>query len=827
MELNVFDQFDSNQNVFNQLDDSKNAFDQFDKQSPIAPQKTQTDVPKWGQQHPNVYGVAGAVYEVGTPLLEGLGLAGGAIIGTGVANPIGGAGAGYAIAEQANQLAGEFLGVRKNLKQSQRFKQLGRDVAFGAMLEMGGQIANKFIFEPIIRAGKWTFGVGKSYLTGKAGPSAYKQASRVWKANTSAGPIYATNKQQAKMIEKEVPGLKFTEGQKTYDPRRIKFERVAFRKQGSAGVYSVEQQAANDVALKSYYQKNFGGDENIDEFIIALNGRYAKLQGNIEVVKKAGGIIEGRLEGGDVQQIHKNIVGRLRLKRKMAREAAEKVYKMLPENIEIETASLMKNYDAISMKRTAVENPDNIPDILKRIKSKYSKKVPDDLKMLIKGFKSKGRPVPQQLLELESEYGTVKKLPFKEIKGIKTEILNELRIEQSKQAGINHAKIGRLSDMLDVTENALDQLKNVEIYGENVSGIYKSASAKWKFFRETYDSGTVGDILQKGTKGEVLKLTPEQSLSRIFNAKDLRAADRLNVAVGKSEATKMVRDYADYDLMTKTKSPITGEVDSKKLARWLYSNSGILKKYGLGGIYKNLSTVKESIALAEKNLILFEKSQAMKMLGVDPDKAVSVAFAGKGGRASAQTARELLKAAEGNPAAQAGIKRAFTDNILKDIQVTAKEITGTPVTSVAKFNKIYAKYEPALKEFYRGQPEKIRALKNMKKAYEIMIRNKTSPIGGGSDTFENTITALYSAAGHAPVGGPMKIRALRSVVRILTSLKQSQVEETLARAIFDPEVAQTLEMIASGMKPEIAEKKFAGHAFALIGLAHTQLGERR
>ena len=806
--------------AFDQFDSQQNAFDQFDAIAP-EPEKKSMQVPKWGQESPTLYGVAGATYEVGKPLLEAGGLIGGAIIGAGTGNPVGGAGAGYGIAEQVNQLAGEFLGVREELTQSERFKKLGKDVAFGSMLEMGGQLANKFIFQPIIKAGKWTFDIGKGYL-GQPGPTANKQAARIWVANTSTGPIYAKNKQEAEILENMVPGLKFTEGQKTYDPRKIKFERVAFRKQGEAGVSAVEQQAANDVALKSYYQKEFGGDENIDDFIKAINNKHLEMQTNVEAAKKAGGIIEEELAGGDVQKIHEKIIERIRANKKIAYKDAEQLYRLLPEGIEVNTKDLMANYESIAKKTTSVENPENIPKIYNRIKEKFTKKVPEELQSVIDSFNKKGQKVPSQLLELQAEYGAIEQLPFKEVRGIRTEILNELRTETSKQTGQNAAKIKRLSEMLNATEEALEQLGNTEVYGEDISGLYKAASSKWRDYKETFESGPVGKLLQRGSRGEAFNLTSEQSLSKIFNSKDLGAADKLNRAIGKEQASKMIREYADYDLITKTKNPITGEVDSRKLSAWLNSNSKILDKYGLKDTYKNLSTVKEAIGVAEKNLSQFEKSQAMKMLGADVDKAVRVAFTGKGGRASAETAKELMKIAEGSPAAQAGIKRAFTDNILKEIEVTAKEITGSPITSVAKFNNVYSKYEPALKEFYKGEPKKIKALQNMKKAYEIMIRNKTSPIGGGSDTFENTITALQSAAGHAPVGGPMKIRALRSAVRILTGLKQKQVEEVLARAIFDPDVALTLEMIASGIKPEIAEKRFASHVLQLTGLGMKQ-----
>lgn len=761
--------------------------------------------------------------EYGAPLLEGAGLVGGALAGSfaGPAGSAGGAALGYGMAKQIEQLAGEYLGDRETLKNSTRFKQAAKDLTVGAALEVGGQLAGKLIFEPIIKGGKWLFSTVKSSFTGEGGAAAIKQASKVWTANTSAGPIYAKNKQEAETLEGMIPGLKFTEGQKTFDPAKIRFERTAFRK-GDAGVASVEQQASNDVALKAYYQKEFGGKEGVDDFIKALNGKHSEIQNNVETLKKAGAIIESELEGGDIQTIHKNIIERLRTNKKIVHKKAEDLYKLLPEGLELDTKNLMSEYEAINQKTIAAENPDNIPSIYHRIKDQYAQKVPEELKALVDGFRKKGQPVPQQLLELEAEYGASSELSFKEVKGIRTEILNEKRIEQGLQ-NANPAKIKRLNEMLESTERALDQL--AESGDENVREVYKSASKLWRFYRQTYESGTVGDILKVEPKSGELKLTPEQSLSKIFNSKDLRAADRLNIAIGKNNAKQVVKEYADYDLITKTKNPITGEVDSKKLTKWLQTNSKVLDKYGIKDSYKSLETVKEAISIAETNLSQYEKSQAMKILGADVDKAIKTAFTGKGGKASAETAKELLNIAKGNPAAQAGIKRAFTDNILDEITVTAKEITGTPTTSVAKFNNVYKKYEPALKEFYKGEPKKIKALQNMKKSYEIMIRNKTSPIGGGSDTFENTISALYQATGHTPVGGPIKWRAMRSILRIVTSFKQAQVEQVLSRAIFDPDVAMTLEMIANGTKTEIVQKRFSDHIISLVGLAGKQTYE--
>ena len=65
------------------------------------------------------------------------------------------------------------------------------------------------------------------------------------------------------------------------------------------------------------------------------------------------------------------------------------------------------------------------------------------------------------------------------------------------------------------------------------------------------------------------------------------------------------------------------------------------------------------------------------------------------------------------------------------------------------------------------------------------------------------------------MGGPLKIRALRSVVKVVAGYQQKQIENVLARAIFDPEVADTMQLLASGVKTEVVMKRFANHITAL------------
>ena len=137
-------------------------------------------IPKWAKENPNLYGLAGAAYESGQATLEGAGLALGSIAGIPVGNPIGGAGLGYSMTRQVGQLTGEALGMRPVMTEPERYRQALDDVKMGMMMEAGGQSANKLIFEPVLKGGKWVIQFVKGFVSGEPTSQAIKLAAKKW-----------------------------------------------------------------------------------------------------------------------------------------------------------------------------------------------------------------------------------------------------------------------------------------------------------------------------------------------------------------------------------------------------------------------------------------------------------------------------------------------------------------------------------------------------------------------------------------------------------------------------------------------------------------------
>ena len=106
-------------------------------------------VPKWGQENPNLYGVAGAARETLGPIVEGLGFVGGGISGAAATPEAFGVGAipgsalGLSAVREGLESADVALGNKPSSTTSQALSRIGSNMQQGAIWEAGGQMLPK------------------------------------------------------------------------------------------------------------------------------------------------------------------------------------------------------------------------------------------------------------------------------------------------------------------------------------------------------------------------------------------------------------------------------------------------------------------------------------------------------------------------------------------------------------------------------------------------------------------------------------------------------------------------------------------------------------
>lgn len=719
------------------------------------------------------------VSRVARPMLEAGGMVAGGILGAGGGTVLGSPGVGtaagaatgvalgYGMAKEGADLLDIALGVSPGKPLGpETIQETARTLKHGAMYGMGGEIAPAVAI-PIWRGGKVLFGKALPF----AKSTFERQAGEILEAATSRGTIYAKNAEEAAALEAEIPGLKFTRGQRTGGAAEIKMERAQFRKPGAAGPMSQEQIAANDQAVRTYMERNFPGEAGIDEYIGAVREHAGSLEQITGGAERALEAKAAQLATKEPTQAGRELVGSLKTAKTQTRKAASALYDEIPK-AEIPVGNLVE--DAKKLVEPGVfEEPGGVHFTIQKFLDIYGKE-----------------GAPETMLFSSPETGGG-------LKELRTTVLNAIR-EENASIKPNLNKIGRLREFENSIEDTIAQLGDETKFGTNTVEKFRKASTAWKDYKATYEQGTVADVLRPGPRGEETRMAASDIAGTFWRGKP-EAADDLIQAIGQGPATKAISDYANYDLLRNATNPVTGELDRGKLFRWLARNDTMLGKFGLKGKYSDLTSAMEAVQAARATHITFEKSAAARVLQADPEKAIAAAFSGEP-RNTASVARELLSRVKGNPAAEQGFKKAFADHILTEAETSAKTIEQSATVSPAIFRRMMKKYGPALETVFRNEPGKMAAIKNVQKAYEIAARNKVSPLGGGSDTVE-LAAQIFSNIATKVASGSRTMNAARAVGQLFSRYKDRQVEAMINRAIFDPDYAQVLISISKERIP--------------------------
>ena len=340
-----------------------------------------------------------------------------------------------------------------------------------------------------------------------------------------------------------------------------------------------------------------------------------------------------------------------------------------------------------------------------------------------------------------------------------------------------------IDDLTSRNATISDILNNLEP-GKNAAALYNNANryAENQYFNR-FERGEVGNVQRFGNEANRLKSTFEEIPAKFTTP---TGADDLIRAVGDEEAQRLMFQHYSRDLVARA-NPVTGELSNSAAMRWLKQNGATLDKYGLTDKFSDLAKLQKTAEAARGDYEQFTKSAAAKFLGADADKAVEAAMQTSPKNTGAAI-KSLLDTIGDNRDARIGLENAFRDFIIAKAETTAKNIAGDNIISPAAIQKLMAKYDPAMRVLYADAPEKIQALDKVRRAIEMQGRSAKSPIGGGSDTAEKADIARGVL--HKMFGPGMRMATMG--LEALNNLSASQVNELLAKALYDPQLAMTL-----------------------------------
>lgn len=749
---------------------------------------------------------------------------------TGPAAPVttlAGGALGYGIGARAEKAGKVLLGMDRPETAKEAIISTGKEVATGAAYEAGGRIATEAIAAGYKHGAKpatgwvWDKTLGKlvKKLPSMSKTGIEKDAADALLKHTSKGDIYEKNIRASQLLEKRVPGLKFTRGQISNDPQAILLERSLSRKGGEAAQLTVEQRAYANQSLQDYYKKKLlSSSDDVGNLVNALKGQQTAVETNLAKATKSLEQEALRLsKSPDSQAVGKVIRDSLVEAKKSTRMRISQMYDDIP-NVPVKTSGI--DDTMANLRKDFIKSGDAPTDfptgIINQIKEAIS---PEEIASKL--LDASGKPL-QKITA--AEYRAFLKNPmtnmpkdigFQELRGFRTQIREALQ-DANRGANPNYKLARRLGELQESVEQSIGQLEQVD---GGIAKQYREASNAYRIYDKTFRKGAVGEVLRPGMESDGFRISGAEVARQFFKTGKLDTADDFMRAMGgNAEARQAIRDYAAQDLINTGLNSQTGELVSKNVHRWYAKNYGMLKKFGVTDDFKNVVNAQKLVDKAIRMNDTFNKSVAGKILNADPDKIIPQMFSGSFGKNKASVAEDLRKMVGNDPAAINGIQKSFADYLMKRSQTTGVDILENPVISFANMSKMIREYSPAIKVLYRKEPAKIKALLEIQRGYEYLGRTTKSPLGGGSDTAENLLNILTAGVAPLVTSRFAVVNAIKAFGRTFTQYNREQVNAVLTRAVFDPDYAQTLIMMSKGAPKEVIVKRLNGQ-LATIGLA--------
>lgn len=319
----------------------------------------------------------------------------------------------------------------------------------------------------------------------------------------------------------------------------------------------------------------------------------------------------------------------------------------------------------------------------------------------------------------------------------------------------------------------------------------KKARTFWK--QEVIDKfkkGDVGEILANKGGGEY-RVSDAQIASKFFKQgpSGKQSAQQFKNAIGGSKkAMQAIEDAAKQDLLSKFPGE---EITESGLRRWLNRNKLALDELGLTNKFDSIKKAREQLTDAVSFRKYFEKSEAAKLLGSDPDIAVKKAL---GEVNVGKAATNLMKMTGGNKTAQAGLRNSLEDFILDQ----SKNLETGMITKVDTLDKLTKKYRPALNVFYHENKEVLKNWDTVRNAFRIAQKSRKIPGFTGSETQPLLLTSLMKAIDirSGRIGTIVKI-----IMDPLSRSEATKVNSLIKQALLNPDYAYTLMLAADTVQP--------------------------
>lgn len=742
--------------------------------------------------------------KLGRLTFEIAGAGAGSALGSGTAPVLGtiaGGALGWGFGDKlADIIWGERLPPEKAGKPGPQLWQSAKDVGTGLAYEVAGKgmdIAGRGIGTAVdvLKGIRRPSGL-MPWMTGKVEDLATKQAAKKIAAATSKVPAVETqvgkNIEATQKLETDIPGLRFNVGQQTGDPNLLSLARQQSQTPGAGAALSGESVTAQNEAIREYIKHDIRGGMrgNVKDFMAAVQAEQDRLAGKTVATGAAAESEATKIAGRGEQEVGAGLLEKAQQGKILGSKEAKRLYGKIPEDLKIDATPLWEKvdnlfggFDALTQRLGATPTGP-----MARIREAMKPELVD----------ATGKRMAPTI-DMPAE------LTMKQIKDFRSQVSAAQRgalVNRDYELAYN---LGQLKEGINDTLNLAAESGE----GAGIEALKKATSYWRDVYIPKFRQGPTGKILGVSRTGE--QVIPESSIGGQFFKSGkgaAEAADNFNYVFGKDpEAKGFIRDYASQSLLLFARNPATQELESKRITRWLYQHATALEKHGLKGEFGSLQKAMKMADEARGTEMAFNKTSLAKSLNVDPDRAIANALmTGTGRKQSIQRLQEMVRLAKQDKTGSAilGLKAGIGDYFQRQTLVTARDLAGNKLESLAKMDRFTEEFRPALRQSGLYSPYELKAFDNVHRAVQA-ITQRVSPGFVGSPTAE--IWSRIAASGASVAAGHMGVYgAARGIFEIPGRYFREKVDEALARAVFDPRYAAAISGLVFNVKKLPAQR---------------------
>ena len=597
-------------------------------------------------------------------------------------------------------------------------------------------------------------------------------------------PQYAAEQARTDALRYEVPGTYFTPGEATNNPEMLRLQQAARLKAGPTR--EIESVTGNKEASRNYLNQAIPDIADASTAQEAISKKGVGLQSNIQKAAENRAEQAGQFNPAERGDTGKALEGLLSPANEASRQGIKNAYAALG-NEQTKVPGLSKQLETLKGSITPAEEDIFPKSEVARIQEMLPK--PENAK-----------PIAKDGLTVLSTSPDA--MPFQDLVDV------DQMLTRAKGRASSGSPLERNLNIVQKTvrEGMLDQANS-----QGNGPLYRQAlNTATKHF-ETYGAGTVEEALRPGNilrdaSGKRMNVGYEDLGKKFWGE---RQSKELIRAVGKENAAPIMENHAVNELVEKgVINPDTGEVNAVKLASWIGKNKVTLNNYGLWGKFNGVQKAGSAFDVAQKTYDQFSLSAAGKFLGSEPRQALSAAFASNPTNPG-QVMKELLTGIGDNKVARHGLKVAFKDLMVKEIEdahgEAIKSISSgidAPRTLAQRLDK----YGLAAEELFADDPNQLRAMHKVREVMETTLRSQRN-LGVGSNTADKFMavegaiqstnqrvaqTVLTKGILRKIPGVNWYLDSLRATAKEGSAEKMQQAFKVISQALYDPPLSELI-----------------------------------